>query len=58
VRWLAQRVEWLRDTDLLTETDRSTWTTLLDPDHPEWLGHRDDLYAVEARSIQFGIRPT
>lgn len=57
VRWLAQRVEWLRDTDLLGEADRATWTTLLDPERPEWLGNRDDLYSIEARSIQLGVRP-
>jgi SAM-dependent methyltransferase len=58
VRWLAQRLEWLRDTDLLSEADRTTWATLLDPERPEWLGHRDDLFSVEARSVQLGVRPS
>ncbi|GGM12889.1 class I SAM-dependent methyltransferase [Dactylosporangium sucinum] len=53
---LGKRLEWLRDTDLLTDADRRTWERLLDPDSPDWLGHRGDLHSVEARSVQLGTR--
>ncbi|WP_238011294.1 class I SAM-dependent methyltransferase [Dactylosporangium sp. AC04546] len=56
VAQLGKRLEWLRDTDLLTADDRRTWDRLLDPDGPDWLGHRDDLHSIEARSVQLGTR--
>lgn len=56
--WLGKRFEWLHDTDLLSGADRETWEGLLDPAGPHWLGHRTDLCALEARSVQRGRRPT
>ncbi|MET7393001.1 methyltransferase domain-containing protein [Dactylosporangium sp. NPDC005572] len=56
VAQLGRRLEWLRDTDLLAGEDRRTWERLLDPDGPDWLGHRDDLHSIEARSVQLGTR--
>jgi hypothetical protein len=27
---------------------------LLDPDRPEWIGHRDDVFVLDARSVHVG----
>lgn len=51
---LAHRVEWLRPAGLLDPADEAVWDRLLDPDDPAWLGHRADLYWLEARSIHLG----
>jgi hypothetical protein len=57
VAWLAHRVEWLKPAELLSDDDLATWNALLDPENPAWLGHRDDLYAIEARSVHIGRKP-
>jgi len=55
---LSHRVERLRETeDLVTPDDLEAWTRLLDPGDPHWLGHRDDLYWLEVRSVHIGQRP-
>lgn len=52
---LTKRVERLDETGLLSDADLQTWADLLDPAAQTWLGHRDDLYSLEARSVQLGI---
>jgi SAM-dependent methyltransferase len=52
---LAARVEWFGA--FLAPEDRKTWKTLLDPDHPQWLGNRDDLHHWEIRAVYIGRRP-
>ncbi|GIJ71885.1 class I SAM-dependent methyltransferase [Virgisporangium ochraceum] len=52
----AHRVPRLHELGLLTDADAATWRTLLDPSAPEWLGTRDDLFHVEARTVHWGTR--
>jgi SAM-dependent methyltransferase len=54
---LAHRVNRLRPSGLLDPADLATWDALLDPDRPEWLGHRTDLFRLSARSVHVGVRP-
>ncbi|WP_243710412.1 hypothetical protein [Micromonospora sp. KC213] len=54
---LARRVAWLRPSGLLTATDLDAWDRLLDPADEQWLGHRDDLHPLSARSVHIGVRP-
>ncbi|MGA4688214.1 class I SAM-dependent methyltransferase, partial [Micromonospora sp. AB353] len=56
VNSLANRVDRLRDTGLLTPADLDTWARLLDPGDPCWLGGRADLFLLEARSVHVGLR--
>ncbi|MFV2103066.1 class I SAM-dependent methyltransferase [Micromonospora sp. LOL_024] len=53
---LAQRVTRLRPTGLLTATDLDAWNRLLDPADQRWLGHREDLFQLSARSVHLGRR--
>lgn len=53
---LAHWVERLREVDLLEQDDVATWDRLLNPDDPTWLGSRDDLFILEARSVHVGSR--
>lgn len=53
---LGHWVERLRDVDLLEPDDSAAWDRLLDADDPAWLGNRDDLYVLEARSVHTGTR--
>jgi SAM-dependent methyltransferase len=52
VRW----VDRLRPTGFLAQADLAAWDWLLDPDDPAWLGHRTDIYRLEARSVHRGVR--
>jgi len=54
LRW---RVDRLRGTGLLAATDEQTWACLLDPADQSFLGHRADIYHLEARSVHIGHRP-
>lgn len=54
---LAHRVDHLRDRGLLDPSDLEVWDRLLDPDGPDWLGRRDDLFVLDARSVHTGERP-
>jgi SAM-dependent methyltransferase len=58
VEQLAYRVDRLRPSDLLPAEDLAAWDTLLDPDGPDWLGRRTDLFRLSARSVHIGIRPS
>jgi SAM-dependent methyltransferase len=53
---LSHRVDRMRPTGLLAPGDLDTWERLLDPSDSHWLGHRDDLYWLEARSVHIGQR--
>lgn len=54
---LGHWVERLREVELLEADDVTAWDRLLDADDPAWLGNRDDLYILEARSVHIGSRP-
>ncbi|WP_134732810.1 methyltransferase domain-containing protein [Amycolatopsis nivea] len=43
--------------DYLSEEDRATLASLLDPDSAHYLGHRRDLYLLGARTVHHGRRP-
>jgi SAM-dependent methyltransferase len=51
---LSHRVDRLRSSGFLTESDLAAWDRLLDRCGPDWLGHRDDLFHLEARTVQVG----
>jgi SAM-dependent methyltransferase len=54
---LGRFVEKLRPTGLLDRADLAAWERLLDPDDPAWLGNRDDLQRLDARSVHVGVSP-
>ncbi|WP_422771425.1 class I SAM-dependent methyltransferase [Plantactinospora sp. WMMC1484] len=56
VAGLADRVDRLRDANLLTADDLLSWDRLLDPSDNAWLGRRTDLGSLEARSVHVGRR--
>jgi SAM-dependent methyltransferase len=51
LRWQVER---LRGTGLLAPADEDAWVRLLDPAGQAFLGHRTDLYRLEARSVHIG----
>lgn len=55
---LAHRVDWLRPSGLLDAVDLAAWDRLLDQDDPAYLGKRDDLHSLEARTVHLGTRTT
>jgi hypothetical protein len=57
VRELSHRVERLAETGLLGGDDVAAWARLLDEGDPAWLGHRDDLQRLTARSVHIGHNP-
>ncbi|MGN9779669.1 hypothetical protein ACTMS0_28525 [Micromonospora sp. H33] len=57
LKTLAERVGRLRPTGLLTAADLDAWDRLLNPADERWLGHRDDLFRLSARSVHLGVRP-
>jgi hypothetical protein len=58
-RFVVQHTTRLAETvgDRISEDDRQTADRLLDPTSPDYLGHRDDLYVLGARTVHFGRMP-
>jgi SAM-dependent methyltransferase len=54
---LATRVGWLREANMLHAGDDDAWTVLLDPEHESWIGRRDDLTDLSARSVHVAVAP-
>ncbi|SFP10922.1 Methyltransferase domain-containing protein [Amycolatopsis arida] len=56
--YVLERMSWLADVgdELLAPGDRDAVRLLLDPDAPEYLGARDDLYLLSARTVHTGRR--
>lgn len=54
----ARSVDRLRPTGFLAPADLAAWDRLLDPDDAAWLGHRTDVFRLEARSVHLGVRPS
>lgn len=54
---LAHRVDQLRPTMLVQDGDLAAWQRLLDPYDNAWLGHREDLSSIVARSVHIGLCP-
>jgi SAM-dependent methyltransferase len=46
----------LHEMSLISDADAAAWRALLDPAAPEWLGNRNDLGHVEARTVHWGYR--
>lgn len=57
--FVVERLTWLTDMagEYLSEGDRDAMRRLLDPDAPEYLGARDDLYLLYGRTVNHGRRP-
>lgn len=51
-----RRVAHATELSTLTGDDLRAWTRLLDPDGLDWLGHRDDVFHLETRSVHVGVR--
>jgi len=58
VSGLAQRVSKLTSGGFLDDSDQAAWSRLLDRNNPEWLGTREDLFSLTARTLYVGHRPT
>jgi SAM-dependent methyltransferase len=54
--WLTSRVDQATSAGALSDDDLGAWERLLNPDDPEWLGHREDIHLLEARTVQTGVR--
>jgi SAM-dependent methyltransferase len=54
---LRRHVDWLAGTDLLDDADLAAWERLLDPEGPDWLGNRTDIFHLEVRSVHVATRP-
>ncbi len=53
---LSHRVDRLTEAGLLDDADARSWGLLLDQDDPAWLGHREDLFSLTARTLYVGRR--
>ncbi|WP_363326366.1 methyltransferase domain-containing protein [Haloactinopolyspora sp.] len=53
---LERRVRRVRDDAGLSVDDVRSWSRLLDSDDPAWLGRRDDIYSLQARTTYTGVR--
>ncbi|WP_129668090.1 class I SAM-dependent methyltransferase [Phytoactinopolyspora endophytica] len=53
---LAHRVERASESGDLDADDAAAWARLLDRDDDVWLGHRDDIHSLSARSVHVGRR--
>lgn len=56
-RRLQHHVGRLTETGLLDAADVAAWERLLDPDAPDWIGRRADIFHLEVRSVHVGVRP-
>lgn len=52
---LATRVDWFAH--YLDDDDGDTWTRLLDPEGPDWLGRRRDLHHLAIDTVYTAVRP-
>jgi SAM-dependent methyltransferase len=52
----AHRIERMTDGGELDAADAAPWAQLLDMDDDSWLGRRDDVYSLSARSVHIGRR--
>lgn len=53
---LASWVTRLGSGGLLDDSDRAAWDRLLDPGNAAWLGSREDLFSLTARTLYVGYR--
>jgi SAM-dependent methyltransferase len=52
----GHRAPRLHEMGLLPDADAEAWRTLLNPDAPEWLGNRNDVFHLDARTVHWGTR--
>lgn len=57
VHKVGRRVERAREAGLLGPDDVAAWSRLLDPADERFLGRRDDLAELAARSVHIGVKP-
>ncbi|NYI87342.1 SAM-dependent methyltransferase [Amycolatopsis endophytica] len=57
--YVVQHIAWLGSTvdELVTQEDRDALRVLLDPVDPAYLGLRDDVYVLGARTVHLGFLP-
>ncbi|NUT97697.1 MAG: class I SAM-dependent methyltransferase [Saccharothrix sp.] len=57
--WAVERLRWLADVggERLHPADRRTVERLLDPQDPEYVGLRDDVYLLVANTVHLGRKP-
>lgn len=53
---LAHRVDHLRPAGLLDPADLEAWDRVLDSGDSAWLGLREDIYWLDARTVHIGVR--
>ncbi|WP_163509710.1 class I SAM-dependent methyltransferase [Fodinicola acaciae] len=53
---IEHRVQRSADSGSVDADDLASWQRLLDRDDPAWLGHRDDLFLLDVRSIHLGAK--
>ena len=53
---LTHRVDRLASDGFLDNGDSAAWKQLLDPGDPAWLGQREDLFSLSARTLYVGVR--
>ncbi|PZF80485.1 class I SAM-dependent methyltransferase [Jiangella anatolica] len=53
---LRHRVDRAHADGELRPADKAAWDRLLDPGDDAWIGHRDDVYSLSARSVHLGHR--
>ncbi|CAM3177753.1 class I SAM-dependent methyltransferase [Saccharomonospora xinjiangensis] len=58
-RYVVERFTWLADvvSDRLAPADRETVAELLDPDSAYYVGARDDVFMLYARTVHTAVRP-
>ena len=54
---LRHWVDRLEPTGLLSADDLAAWRRLFDSTDPAWLGHREDIFHLQVRSVHVGFRP-
>lgn len=59
-RYVVERFTWLAETvgDRVDPSDRETLTALLDPEGPHYVGARDDVFVLYARTVHTARRPS
>jgi len=53
---LAHRIDHLRPAGLLDPADLDAWDRLLDSADTAWLGLREDIYWLDARTVHMGVK--
>ncbi|MFC7613192.1 class I SAM-dependent methyltransferase [Actinokineospora soli] len=57
-RFVADYLDWISGmaAEFLTEDDLATVARLIDPNGPDWVGNRDDVFILAASTVHLGTR--